>query len=118
MIKEAGDWRQQARLQKRLLHNRTAQALNKHVTGPFQGQDDLVCTVCGKTTKISNFQWFFKEEEGSPAKEGAPRALRASARINQRKQLVLAYNKKAHEVGNHLLHVPLNLDDEPMRTAS
>ena len=93
LIQEASDWRQKVRVQKRLLHNRTAQALSKHVVGPFQEEDDLVCAVC---TKFSNLQRFFKEECGgeadrsNPVSEGGPRAMRASVRINQRKQLVLA----------------------------
>ncbi|CAE7690756.1 unnamed protein product [Symbiodinium sp. KB8] len=112
----AGDWRQRARIQKRILHNRTAQSLGNHLIGPFQEHDDLVCMVCGKTTKISNLQRFLKEDCGGDADkndQATGRGTRASVRILQRKQLVLAYNEGAHKAGNHLLHVPTSLDDVP-----
>ena len=34
------------RIEKRLLHNRTAPSLHKHVLGPFNEGTDLCCTVC------------------------------------------------------------------------
>ena len=117
LIQEASDWRQKVRVQKRLLHNRTAQALSKHVVGPFQEEDDLVCAVC---TKFSNLQRFFKEECGgeadrsNPVSEGGPRAMRASVCESiSANSLFLHRTEKPMNLVITCCVYPQALDDEP-----
>ena len=45
-LEEVRDLRHRVRIEKRLLHNRTAPSLHKHVLGPFNEGTDLCCTVC------------------------------------------------------------------------
>lgn len=55
-MNEARGWRHRQRLEKRILHNRTAKQLGRHVLVPFDEKQNLKCMVCQKTIRIGRIE--------------------------------------------------------------
>ena len=113
-INAAPDWRQRERVQKRLLHNRTATDLGLHVLGAFDAKGPISCQICCKSTRIANLARFLKEECGGevdrdqPADQGA---ARNSVKLRKLVKLAEEYNQHSSEPGKHFLAVPKSVDD-------
>ena len=63
-LQGARDWRHRARLEKRILHNRTAVELCKHFLEPFDVDTGLKCSLCWKTCTLARLQKFLAETCG------------------------------------------------------
>ena len=99
-ISAAPDWRQRERVQKRLLHNRTAADLGLHVIGAFDAKGPISCQICCKSTRIANLARFLKEvcggevDRDQPADQGAARNS-----VNLRRLVNLAEEYNQHASG-------------------
>lgn len=120
-LDNARDWRHRVRLEKRILHNRTAVQLERHVLSAFDIGQDIECNVCHKKTKISNLSKFVAEKCGGICDRDAPLihgGKRASVQIAKRVMWVQTHNEKAAQQGSdlHVFCIPEKLDDELMCT--
>ena len=78
-IDQAQDWRQRQRIQKRLLHNRTAQEHGKHFILPFDADTPAKCRDCLKEAKkTSGISRFLTEPCGGSVDIGVNRDPHAS----------------------------------------
>ena len=111
-LEEAWGWRHRVRIEKRLLYNRTAPALHKHVLCPFDEGTDLCCTVCEKRTALGNLSRFLKEKCGGLqdcGEERGQREARPSVKLAYKQELVCKYNEKAQAQALHVLVVPTDM---------
>ena len=113
-IDTATNWRHRARIEKRLLHNRTATSLNKHTLLPFDQTTNIQCEVCQKSTSVSNLSKFLKETCGGEIDRVHPtnhRQARASVQIEKRQKLVKDHNAIATQFALHTFRLPVSADD-------
>ena len=113
-IDTATNWRHRARIEKRLLHNRTATSLNKHTLLPFDQTTNIQCEVCQKSTSASNLSKFLKETCGGEIDRVHPtnhRQARASVQIEKRQKLVKDHNAIATQFALHTFRLPVSADD-------
>ena len=116
-LNKASDWRARQRVEKRLLHNRTAEQLGKHILAPFQQNQTLCCIVCCKTTGHSNLSKFLRELCGGPHEHDVADSLRAarpSVKLAQRANTVQTHNQQvyADKSNLHVFRIPSSLTDE------
>ena len=110
----ATKWRRRARIEKRLLHNRTATSLNKHALLPFDQTTNIQCEVCQKSTSVSNLTKFLKETCGGEIDGVRPtnhRQARASVQFEKRQKLVKGHNAIATQFALHTFRLPVSADD-------
>ena len=117
-LENARDWRHRVRLEKRILHNRTAIQLGKHMLAPFDEGQNLECALCRKSTRIANLSKFVMESCGGQQDQEVPvepGAQRASVQVAKRISWVKEHNQKAQQNGDlHIFNVPEQLDDALM----
>lgn len=81
------NWARQ-RVEKRLLRNRTAQQLGKHILALFEQKQAISCTICHQTTGHSSLSKFLRETCGGPHEHDAADTLRATRPSVQHNQQV------------------------------
>ena len=110
----ARDWRHRTRIQKRLLHNRTAEELNLHVLEPFDVGMPLRCSRCHKTLALGYLAKFVQEKCGGALDINnlpEPGLARKSVKLQQRVDSVEKHNNLADQNATHLVAVPHSLED-------
>ena len=113
-LAQARDWKHRVRLENRILHNRTASDLNKHVVGPFDAGTDVYCVRCNRKVALGNLSRFARETCGGVHDKGGlpePGLTRASMKLAKRQEMVSEHNKKAWDAGLHVFTVPLRPED-------
>jgi len=116
-LNEARDWRHRQRLEKRILHNRTAKQLGRHVLAPFDEKEDLKCMVCQKTIGIGNLSRFTREKCGGQQDLAGGvhyGTARASVTVSQRASWAQTHNESvlANRSNLHIFSIPTSIDDE------
>ena len=114
-LNDTRDWRHRVRIEKRILHNRTASHLSKHILRPFDIDDNISCSVCRKTMTLANLSRFMKETCGGAADSANPvtaGTARASVQLAKRMESVQTHNNKAASSGHHVFIIPNTLDDD------
>ena len=114
-LNDTRDWRHRVRIEKRILHNRTASQLSKHILRPFDIDDDISCSVCRKTMTLANLSRFMKETCGGATDSANPvtaGTARASVQLAKRMESVQTHNNKAASSGHHVFIIPNSLDDD------
>ena len=98
-------WRDKHRLQKLILHNRSAVSQVKHFILPFQCGEPARCTICSRSR-------FLLEKCGGDADTDTPAgSQRVSVQLEKRVQLVNDFNTMRAEL-HHRIGVPTSLDDD------
>lgn len=110
----ARDWRHRTRIQKRLLHNRTADDLHLHVLEPFDIGMPLKCCRCHKTLPLANLARFVQEKCGGALDSNhplEPGQARQSVKLQYRVGIVEKHNLTADQNAKHLVATPRSLED-------
>ena len=103
-------WRDRHRVEKRILHNRSAVSKGKHFIMPFQCGEPARCSLCNRSNP--NFSKLILEHCGGGADTDTQSgSKRVSVQLEKRVHLVNEYNAHAAQQ-HHRIALPASLDDE------
>ena len=115
-IQAAHDWRERVRIEKRILHNRTALELNRHVLPVLITNQPIRCLTCNLEVPFPKLSVFMKDHCGGQADRNHPKvagAARASVQLQQRQEWVRQHNSRLTvNDSKHVFKEPCALDDD------
>ena len=111
VLQQARDWRDKQRLEKIIVHNRSADTEKNHKLPLNEHSDIHTCEKCPKTSK--NLSKFLKDTCGGAAdyERALPGGRRVSVILTQREQIVREHNLS--RTTQHHLAIPTDPDELP-----